>query len=320
MRTLEYHTFLICPRCKSNLIVGESRLSCESCGSGFDTTVVLGDCLFTSFAQVEQFEIAKNESFYDASSLNSRYRNFLNWLFLTFKTDEDTFRESLFSELNITPGMRILITGIGNGDDLYSLLKMFPEDQLEIYAQDISLQMCQFTITNLKDAGLKIKEINVSNASYLPYFNDYFDVVFHFGGINWMSEKKLAIDEMVRVAKNSGQIAIIDESVGSWLRDTDYGIMMINNNSLWAAKVPIDLLPINVNHVQLKFILENCFYLLKFQKDNQFPSVDIDVKHIGPRGGSIRSRFLDFKEGVDRSLGEPTTEDSKLSDLLLNEH
>jgi ubiquinone/menaquinone biosynthesis C-methylase UbiE len=235
----------------------------------------------------------------------------LNWLFATFRTDEQEFRANIFSELKFESGMRVLITGIGNGDDLYSLLRIFPSDQIEIYAQDISLTMCEFTIEQLKKSGLNIKELNVSNAAHLPYVSDYFDLVFHFGGINWMSEKQSAIHEMVRVAKDGGQIAIIDESVATWLRNTEFGRMMINNNSLWIANTPLDLLPLNVNKVELKYVLENCFYFLKFEKDNNFPNVDIDVKHIGPRGGSIRTRYFGVVEGIDPAFATQIPEVAK---------
>jgi hypothetical protein len=119
MTNLKIHEFLICPRCKEDLITGESILTCKKCQSVFTQTFVLDKCEFTSFASLEFDKIHRNESLYDASSLNVRYRNFLNWLFLTFNTDESDFRENLFVDLGVIPGMRVLITGIGNGDDLY---------------------------------------------------------------------------------------------------------------------------------------------------------------------------------------------------------
>ena len=320
MTNRKIHEFLICPRCKEDLIIGESILTCKNCQSVFTQTVVLDNCYFTSFASLEFDEIQRNKSLYDASSLNVRYRNFLNWLFLTFNTDEREFRKNLFNDLGVIPGMRLLITGIGNGDDLYSLLQMFPGRQLDIYAQDISMPMCEFTISQLKKMGSSIKEINISNAAHLPYMSDYFDLVFHFGGINWMSEKKEAIHEMVRVAKDGGQIAIIDESVGTWLRDLEYGRMMINNNALWAATVPLDLLPENVNNVRLEFVLENCFYFLRFKKDSKFPNVNIDIKHIGPRGGSIRSRYFGMLEGIDPDLAAQIPNAAKANGLSVYEY
>jgi SAM-dependent methyltransferase len=259
---------------------------------------------FTSFASLEGDEILANESLYDAKTLNERYQNFLNWLFVTMKVEESTFRKRLFEDLQIIPNMNILITSVGNGDDIINLVHLFPNTNLNIFAQDISAAMCEFTLIRLRDLGIEIRELNISNIASLPYKSNYFDVVFHFGGINWVSNKVKGIAEMVRVSKDYGQIRIVDESVGTWLRKSDFGKAMIKNNSLWSAEVPLDLLPPNVNKVRLEYLLENCFYSLSFIKDPQFPNVDLDVQHIGPRGGSIRTRYYGSLEGVEPGLAE----------------
>jgi ubiquinone/menaquinone biosynthesis C-methylase UbiE len=259
---------------------------------------------FTSFAALEGDEILLNESLYDAKTLNERYQNFLNWLFATMRVEESTFRKSIFEDLQITSDMNILITSVGNGDDIINLVDMFPNTNLNIYAQDISAAMCDFTLIRLRDLGIEIRELNISNIASLPYKSNYFDVVFHFGGINWISNKVKALAEMVRVCKNYGQIGIVDESVGTWLRNSDFGKAMIKNNSLWSAEVPLDVLPPNINKVRLEYVLENCFYFLSFIKDPQFPNVDLDVQHIGPRGGSIRTRYSGNLEGVEPGLAE----------------
>jgi ubiquinone/menaquinone biosynthesis C-methylase UbiE len=259
---------------------------------------------FTSFASLEGDEILLNESLYDAKTLNERYQNFLNWLFATMKVEESTFRKRVFEDLQITPNMNILITSVGNGDDIINLVHLFPNTNLNIFAQDISAAMCEFTLIRLRDLGIEIRELNISNIASLPYKSNYFDVVFHFGGINWISNKVKAIAEMVRVSKDYGQIGIVDESVGTWLRKSDFGKAMIKNNSLWSAEVPLDVLPPNINKVRLEYVLENCFYFLSFIKDPQFPNVDLDVQHIGPRGGSIRTRYYGSLEGVEPGLAE----------------
>jgi ubiquinone/menaquinone biosynthesis C-methylase UbiE len=259
---------------------------------------------FTSFAALEGDEILLNESLYEAKTLNERYQNFLNWLFATMRVEESTFRKSIFEDLQISSDMNILITSVGNGDDIINLVDKFPNTNLNIYAQDISAAMCDFTLIRLRDLGIEIRELNISNIASLPYKSNYFDVVFHFGGINWISNKVKALAEMVRVCKNYGKIGIVDESVGTWLRKSDFGKAMIKNNSLWSAEVPLDVLPPNINKVRLEYVLENCFYFLSFIKDPQFPNVDLDVQHIGPRGGSIRTRYSGNLEGVEPGLAE----------------
>jgi ubiquinone/menaquinone biosynthesis C-methylase UbiE len=49
-------------------------------------------------------------------------------------------------------------------------------------------------------------------AEALPFRAESFDNVFHIGGINFFSEKKKAIGEMIRVARPGSKIVIADES------------------------------------------------------------------------------------------------------------
>lgn len=300
------HDFLVCPSCKQSLKiqVDNSVLNCLHCSLQFPTQKVFGGCEFTSFAKIAEEEINANEAKYATSDLNERYQNFLNWLFKTFKVEEKTFRQNMFQKLSVSENMNVLITSVGNGDDLINLKSLYSNLKLNIYAQDISKTMCDFTLLRLQNEDIYIKDINISDLAALPYKSNFFDIVFHFGGINWIKNKSAALSEMVRVSKDFGQIAIGDESVAPWLRNSLFGKMMIENNSLWSAEVPLDTLPTNINQVKLDYMLENCFYFLTFIKDPKFPNVDLDVKHIGPRGGSIRTRFFGKIEGIDPWLAE----------------
>ena len=321
MPTSKEHLFLVCPLHHKPLksMSDDSDLQCPACSISFPHSRNSEGFEFTSFAALEGDEILLNESLYDAKTLNERYQNFLNWLFATMKVQEGTFRKSLFEELMISNNMNVLITSVGNGDDIINLVEMFPNLDLNIYAQDISATMCDFTLNRLRNLGIVIRDLNVSNISSLPYKSNYFDVVFHFGGINWISDRSAALAEMVRVCKDYGRIGIVDESVGTWLRKSDFGKAMINNNTLWSAEVPLDILPINVNNVRVKYVLENCFYFLSFIKDPQFPNVDLDVPHIGPRGGSIRTRYFGNLEGVDPELAEVVRNKARIEGISMVE-
>lgn len=300
------HSFLVCPVCKQLLQIDIKRteLNCFECSLAFPTQILPEGCEYTSFAKTGVEEINKNEIIYEASQLNEKYQNFLNWLFQTFKVEEEKFRWNMFKNLQFFENMNVLITSVGNGDDIINLVRLFPDINLNIYAQDISVTMCEFALSRLKKLGIQIKEMNVSDLAALPYKSNFFDVVFHFGGINLISNKAKALSEMVRVAKDFGQIAVSDESVGPWLRNSTFGKVMINNNSLWAAEIPLDILPTNINKVKVEYLLENCFYFISFVKDPKFPNIDLDVRHIGPRGGSIRTRYFGKIEGIDPLLKE----------------
>jgi ubiquinone/menaquinone biosynthesis C-methylase UbiE len=304
--TPQIHSFLVCPSCKQSLKiqVEDSVLNCSGCCLLFPTQKVFAGCEFTSFATIAVNEIKENEAKYATYNQNERYRNFLNWLFKTFKVEEKTFRQNMFQKLSVSENMNVLITSVGNGDDIINLKSIFSNIKLNIYAQDISKTMCDFTLLRLNNENIHIKDMNVSDLAALTYKSDFFDIVFHFGGINWIKNKSAALSEMVRVAKDFGQIVIVDESVGPWLRNSLFGKMMIENNSLWSAELPLKELPTNINQVKLEYLLENCFYFLTFIKDPNFPNIDLDVRHIGPRGGSIRTRFFGKIEGIDPLLAE----------------
>jgi ubiquinone/menaquinone biosynthesis C-methylase UbiE len=54
--------------------------------------------------------------------------------------------------------------------------------------------------------------INCCCAEDLPFKENEFDIVFHVGGINFYNNQKLAINEMIRVAKKGTIILIADET------------------------------------------------------------------------------------------------------------
>jgi ubiquinone/menaquinone biosynthesis C-methylase UbiE len=51
-----------------------------------------------------------------------------------------------------------------------------------------------------------------AGAENLPFMADTFDQVLHIGGINFFSDKKRAIGEMIRVIRPRGKIVIADEA------------------------------------------------------------------------------------------------------------
>jgi ubiquinone/menaquinone biosynthesis C-methylase UbiE len=306
-----------CINCKEYLKWpnGFESLHCHNCNSVFQY-YQNSNYGYLDFVIQGSAEVSKNQVIYPVENIAEKYNNFLVWLFETMQTDQNAFRTKLYKRLDLQQKDRILITSCGTGEDLVALQRNFGDLNLEIYAQDISSGMIIECIRNLQEINLKVSEINVSDASRLPYRDNYFDSVFHFGGINYFSEKKIAISEMMRVAKAGATIGIIDESIAPWLRKSEFGKMMMNNNSLWEATPPMDLLPFESTGVVLTYELENCFYYLTFKKSNNFPNVNLDVPHIGPRGGTIRTRYEGALEGVTLSAKRKAIKkahDSKIS-------
>ena len=207
---------------------------------------------------------AFSENLYNGEKSSENYKNFLKWLFQTFKTTEETFRKSLLKRFDLKNCEKILITGCRNRDDIKCLVnllqKNYNDRYFEIHAQDLCEKMVCYSWSQTKDLEFNGSIFyNVSNAEDLPYKSRYFDGVFHFGGINFFDNIKKGIDEMERVTKIGGKIVFGDEGIGEWLIGTEYFNMLVENNPVWKNKIPLHLLPSNSENVKIEYLLGNCF-------------------------------------------------------------
>jgi SAM-dependent methyltransferase len=243
---------------------------------------------------------------YDTSEAAAIYRNFLNWLFATFGEDEAAFRQAMIAKLHLKPGSRLLITGCGLGDDVFAALDAFG-GSCEVHACDLSPAMVAGTEQALQHRAAPQRaavRLSVCDACALPFEDGSFDAAFHFGGINLFPDPARGIAEMTRVVREGGRVVFGDEGVAPWLKDTDYGRMVVANNPLWAADSLIAQLPFAAVNVNLSWLLGNCFYLIDFDKRSAGPKIDPDVPHIGWKGGSMRTRHLGRVEGITPELKE----------------
>jgi len=247
------------------------------------------------------------------------YRSFIQWLFATFEEDESLFRCRLVQRLRLTRNDKVLITGCGLGDDIPPIIASIgPEG--EIYAQDLSTEMIIAAARRMRESQpAATVHFSVSNATQLPFMDNFFDAAFHFGGINVFDDVKAGIDEMDRVVKPGGHVVFGDEGVAPWLKSTQYGRMVITNNPLWSASAPIDLLPFNASDVNLTWLLGNCFYLISFEVSDQPPQINMDVPHKGRRGGSMRTRFFGQLEGVTEESKSFVMEDAKRRQISIHQ-
>lgn len=248
-------------------------------------------------------KVGGSESEYGAEDAAVIHDNALRWVFETFKTPENELRKNLIGRLGLKPGQRILVTGAGAGNDLPYIMENLKTGS--IYAQDISEQMLLAgyrrlsQLSNYPDVEV---HFSLSDATDIPFSDRSFDAAFHFGGINFYSNIKKGLSEMARVVKDGGRVVIGDEGLAPWLTDTQYGRMLIENNPLYASKIPLECLPEVASEVKLSWELAGCFYVIEFVVASSGPQINIDIPHIGKRGGSIRTRFFGKLEGIDPKL------------------
>jgi ubiquinone/menaquinone biosynthesis C-methylase UbiE len=257
-----------------------------------------------------------NLDIYNQSFSVERYRNELNWLYATFGEEESAFRRRNLEKLEIRRGQRVLVTGCGLGSDIQPIAEAVGPDG-KVFAQDLAPEMVYAAAKLASAYSLDTQNIyfSISDAQNLPFADSFFDGVFHFGGINLFDNVRLAISEMARVTKPGGRVVFGDESVAPWLRDTDYARVAICNNSLWKVQAPIDLLPENATDVSLTWVFGNCFYLISFKVSTTGPYMNMDVPHIGPRGGCMRTRYYGQLEGVSADVKRFVIEDAKRKNI-----
>ena len=135
------------------------------------------------------------------------YTLFSKIAFLPFGGERKARREIL-DHLNLS-GKRILEVSIGNGVNLPHIFDLLnPSDVLGI---DISIGMLSqcAKLNNKQGWGV---DLFLASAEALPFRQGIFDNVLHIGGINFFSDRKKSIEEMIRVARPGGKIVIADEA------------------------------------------------------------------------------------------------------------
>jgi ubiquinone/menaquinone biosynthesis C-methylase UbiE len=243
----------------------------------------------------------KTKSEYDRVAQHI-YDAALDWQFAALREDEEHVRDLMVDMLAQAPNARILEVGCGTGRDSFRLARRLDSRGM-LFMQDLSPGMVQACIKRMSeyDGKLNFKcalHYSVSNAAYLPFPSEFFDAVFHFGGFNEFSDHNRAADEFVRVVKTGGVVLFGDESVGPWLRGTEFGRIVTTNNPLFDHELPLRSIPICARDVNVRWIMGNCFYVITFRKGDGPPPLDLDLPHKGWRGGTMRTRYFGMLEGV----------------------
>ncbi|WP_159011115.1 class I SAM-dependent methyltransferase [Bradyrhizobium sp. S69] len=245
-------------------------------------------------------EDEKREYAYYQSSSRT-YDSIMDWLFESFYEDENLIRENMIDLLELKPGNTMLETGCGTCRDSTRIARRIGPDG-KFFLQDLSPHMLAIGRDRMQtlaaDHPLPQSEFFIGNATRLPFPDGYFDAAFHFGGLNLFSDRKQALSEMARVVRPGGKVVVGDESVGPWLRQTEYGKILLNSNALYRHEVPVDLVPEIAREVCVRWIIGQAFYLIDFRVANDPPKVDLDKPILGFRGGTHRSRYYGNLEGV----------------------
>ena len=250
------------------------------------------------------FENQKNVNEFSIKNAAEIHDNALSWLFNTHNVNEKKLREELIGKLNLKKGDKVLVTATGAGNDLEYISKKIGKLG-QIYAQDYAKEMLFAAYYRTKKIiNLKAYKIffSVNDATNLPFKDNQFDATYHFGGINLYKDIKKGIDEMDRVTKPGGKVVFGDEGIAYWLKNTELGKSLITNNILYNLDPPMEMLPKSAKNVNLSWVINNCFYVIEYIVGDKNWDANIDIPHVGRRGGSIRTRHYGQLEGIDPKL------------------
>jgi uncharacterized protein YbaR (Trm112 family) len=162
-------------------------------------------------------------------------------------------------------GGRFLEVSIGPGVNLPYLFDIPGVD--EVVGLDISLGQLQHCRAFCKRRGWDV-DLFLGQAEQLPFQDETFDGVLHFGGINFFTDKCSAILEMIRVARPGAMIVIGDETerVARIYDRTIPGFQRNFERKRDIVNAPIDLVPRTMENIQLDTLWRDSVYCLTFRK------------------------------------------------------
>lgn len=269
-----YEQNYVCPKTKTELKLSEDGKTLTNTSLQEPLSYEVNDIVDLTFPK-ELFEQDRKEQ----TAYNDAYQRYdrgVTWVFESLNSDEQTNREKMCSLLHLKPGMKVLEVGAGTGKDSELIIKAIAPNG-EAFLSDLSPKMLQLAKQRLQPDGVTVNYF-IANGTYLPFEDETFDAVFHFGGINTFAERKEAFLEFNRVAKVGARIVVGDESVAPWLRNEPTYQILMKANPMFADEVPFEDLPKNIENFELHWIFGFGYYVMGYNKADKKPEVNVNLQ------------------------------------------
>jgi ubiquinone/menaquinone biosynthesis C-methylase UbiE/uncharacterized protein YbaR (Trm112 family) len=221
----------------------------------------------------EQYEL------YQASS--DSYDPGVDWLVQFFREDEAALRSKVHDLLELRPDSRVLETGCGTCRDSAHLARRLGPAG-ELFLQDLSANMLELGRRRMAperagEEGRCLIEFFEGNAAHLPFADGFLDAAYHFGGLNFFSDKRRALAEMTRVVRRGGKVVVGDEGLAPWLRNTAYASTLTSLGEHYLHAAPVDLLPDRAHDVSVRWVAGNAYYVIDYRVGDGPPQPDLDL-------------------------------------------
>lgn len=269
-----YEQNFICPKTKTKLVLSDDGKTLHNTSAEEPLSYEVNDIVDLTYPK-ELFEQDRKEqmAYNDAYQ---RYDRGVTWVFESLNSDENINRQKMCSLLHLKPGMKVLEVGAGTGKDSELIIKAISPDG-EAFLSDLSPKMLQLAKQRLQPENVDVNYF-IANGTYLPFEDNTFDAVFHFGGINTFAERKEAFEEFNRVAKVGARIVVGDESVPAWLREEPTYKTLMKANPMFADEVPLSDLPKNIENFELHWIFGFGYYVMGYNKTEKTPEVNVNLQ------------------------------------------
>jgi ubiquinone/menaquinone biosynthesis C-methylase UbiE len=169
-------------------------------------------------------------------------------------------RKQIISFLGLKPGMKVLEVSPGPGV-FQKFLRNDIGEEGELVALDLSMGMlrqCQ-----KRNESLNVELIH-GNAQFLPFADNSFDALYHFGGVNLFNDPQKAISEFIRVVRKDGIVSWGDEGFSENYRNERRKKLMVKINPGFAKPHPI--IPDSVYDVKENEVYDGLGYLVVAKK------------------------------------------------------
>ena len=185
---------------------------------------------------------------------------------LMYGNQVNRMRQEMMNRLEWKNNASVLYVSIGTGRDLEFIPKNIDRKSLTICGVDISLGM-------LKKCKRKFgKRLNLSLfnccAEHLPFKDNSFDIVFNVGAINFYNDKKKAIDEMIRVAKDGSKLLIADETnnlIEKQYKKSSFTKKYYKDKTIDLSEIE-NLIPVTAKEMKTDILWKGKFYCITFRK------------------------------------------------------
>ena len=301
---------------------GEVRSGSLRTPAGVEYAIEGGIPQLIDFAR-ESFTAPEQREFTFYQTAAADYDATMDWVFKSFYEDEDAVRKVMLDPLRILPNGIVLETGCGTCRDSIRIAQRLDAGG-RLYLQDLSSNMLRIGKDKIDEMRRRDEitcevDLFTGNATSLPFPDQFFDSAFHFGGINLFGDKRKAVAEMARVVKRGGRVVFGDEGLAPWLRETEYGRILMSSSALYAYDTPFDAVPVSARDVSVQWVIGNAYYLVAFTVGDGSPPVDLDLPIIGRRGGTHRTRYYGTLEGVTPETKKLVAEAAARQGLTIHE-